>query len=502
MNHITFSDILKRRYGVIALTTAVMLIVVFMIQRFTPDTYSASTVLRIEPESMGTISYQQIVYFDRIINTYMEVATSSPMISQLKNELRLDSTYPLDVGVELIADSDLIRITVKDASPALARDAANSLGQLLVNEEPVRDYRISIIDPADTPTPPSPLRVILAYALALCIGLFGGFILGYWFEIQSPRLWSGEQIRQTAGLNILGYVPDLHKWIGREGISADDPLIVDTFRRLRTSILLACHTNGLKTLMVTSAEPRDGKSTIVYNLARSLAMADHRVVVVDADLHTPVLHEFNRVSNDKGLRDILRHGVEYPAVIKKTRLPSLKLITAGPRPSHPEDSLGSYRMALLLRQLKNDFDIILIDTPSILSTADASVLSPLVDGVVLVVCSNYSRIRALKISKEQLAIVNANLVGIVVNRAQDNLPADTNYYRRMRHSKPERPAQTVTTISQSDSNGKSGRSLFARWAASIEHTLDTIFVENPLLAIGGKKEQFIHEQNTQNSHTP
>ena len=255
--------------------------------------------------------------------------------------------------------------------------------------------------------------------------------LAFLFENLDTTLHRTEQVRGIIGLPILGTIPTVKirrlRGQGRIAIygNGDSPQ-EESYRLLRTNILSLKRGTPLRTLLTTSAERGEGKTTVVANLAQAMAQAGQLVVAVDADLRLPALHHLFKLSNDVGLSSILEGHVSPAEALQHTKIPRLQVITSGPVPSNPTELLGTQQMAALLEILAQAFDIVLLDTPSLLGVADALVLAPLVDGVAVVVALAQARREAVQAALEQSADVRDKLVGIIVNRAEQRAP----YYAR------------------------------------------------------------------------
>ncbi|GAG80497.1 unnamed protein product, partial [marine sediment metagenome] len=177
-----YLQILARRKWIIIITVLATLVGFFIAQSFIPPSYEAETVLRVIPYSAGDPQYTQLVYANRIMNTYIEIATSGPFLDALNQELGLEEGHLLEVTADIIPDTELIRITVEDSDPYLARDAANTLAAMVISENPIRDLNITVVDPAVTPKPSSILQSLVTIILALIVGLVAGTGLAFLAE--------------------------------------------------------------------------------------------------------------------------------------------------------------------------------------------------------------------------------------------------------------------------------------------------------------------------------
>jgi capsular exopolysaccharide synthesis family protein len=490
--------ILWRRKWIIAATTAVTLIVAVVGTLMATPTYVASTTLRVLTASTGSVGWTDydIVYANRLMNTYVEIATSRPVLEELLTRLDLDK--PPQIEVEVLANTELMRITVEDPNPILVQEAANVLAEILVaqsrelyagggktaqeilgqqltqiegeldqarreheslvsqspqdaeriaaisrsielkqqtyatlleNYEQVRIREalqantISVVDPAAVPQAPSKPHKKLSVALGLMVGLAGGVGLVFLFENLDSTLYTTEQIEQVSGLTALGKIATAEKQQQITFFNGNSPQ-AEAFRRLRTNILNLDYDIPLQTLLITSAEPREGKSTIVANLALAMARSGCRIIVVDGDLRLPTLHKIFGLSNEMGLSNILKQEATLDEAVQEGQVPGVWVLTSGASPPNPAELLGSSQMTSLIEQLARQFDVVLVDAPSLIAVTDPAVLAPTVDGVLLVVGRAQARRETVRAACQHLADVRAKSIGVVVNRAEQ----DDGYY--------------------------------------------------------------------------
>ncbi|MDD8020664.1 MAG: polysaccharide biosynthesis tyrosine autokinase [Acidobacteriota bacterium] len=320
----------------------------------------------------------------------------------------------------------------------------------------LRTSNIRVIDRADLPINPSSPKKFRNLLLALFLGLFGGVGLAFIMDYLDNSIKSVEEVSRYAGLPTLGVVPVFshdsrgygyyytHKQKGsdeeKKKEESDKPqnieLIVhfapesafaENYRSLRTALLLSSPQSNLKTVMVTSPLPEEGKSATISNLAVSLAQTGKKVLLIDADLRRPKLYKIFKIKNHDGLTSYLALDLPLEKLIKPTIVPSLYLINSGPIPPNPAELLGSDKMSKLLASLKDQFDFVLIDTPPVLAVTDAQVLGKLVDGLVLIVQAEKTPREALVQTRELIDLLKLRTFGVVINAL--NLDSHSYYYR-------------------------------------------------------------------------
>lgn len=198
----------------------------------------------------------------------------------------------------------------------------------------------------------------------------------------------------------------------------------ESYRILRTNIMYSSFDKEIKRILVTSAEPGEGKSITSGNLALAFAHDEKKVILIDCDLRRPSLHKKFRISNNKGLSDAIINKDKLSDFIQK-RTEYLDILTAGKITPNPSEMLGSQAMSSLLDELSNIYDVIVLDSPPVLAVTDAQILSTKTDGTILVVRGEKTKKDTVLAAKEVLTKVNANILGTVLNGGNKN---KDNYY--------------------------------------------------------------------------
>jgi capsular exopolysaccharide synthesis family protein len=291
------------------------------------------------------------------------------------------------------------------------------------------------------PIGPARMRnVVVAFLLSLGAGIGLAFLLDY----LDDTLKSVDDVDRYIHLPSLALIPanrsDRARLRGKSPLQADGESnalaliddvrspIAEAYRHLRTSLLLSSAGQPPKTILVTSSQPSEGKTTTAVNTAVMLAQTGAEVVILDCDLRRPRLHAHFNVSNSRGVTNFLSGEADLDSALQPyERLPNLKLMTSGPVPPNPAELLGSDEMRRLLALLSERFSHIIIDSPPAISFTDASILSTLVDGVMLVVHGGRSSRAVVRRAKQQLLDVGAHIFGVVLNNVKLE-SADYYYY--------------------------------------------------------------------------
>ncbi|MGX1827023.1 CpsD/CapB family tyrosine-protein kinase [Paenibacillus taichungensis] len=192
----------------------------------------------------------------------------------------------------------------------------------------------------------------------------------------------------------------------------------EAYRKLRTNIQFSSIDSQIQTIMIASAVSGEGKTTTIGNLAVTYAQEGKKVLLMDTDLRKPTVHRMFNVPNHVGLTSVISNQYSVKEVLRETFIEGLHVLTSGAIPPNPSEMIGSRKMTLILEELKQQYDVILFDTPPVLSVTDALIISSLCDGVILVVNSGKVKKDVVKKAKAHLEHVNARILGAVLNNFQ------------------------------------------------------------------------------------
>jgi non-specific protein-tyrosine kinase len=287
-------------------------------------------------------------------------------------------------------------------------------------EEALQANSISIVEPAEPPQRPARPRHPINIGLGLLVGLTGGIGLAFVFENLDTKLYTAEQIEATTQLPTVGRIPSAKEELNIASLNSGHYPQMESFRRLRTNILAVGDPDLTQVVLLTSAKRGEGKSTVAANLAVTMAQSGRQVVVVDCDLRLPATHKLFDLPNKRGLTNILTGEVTLEEALQLSTFTRVQVITSGPLPPNPTELLGSQQMTDVINQLKRQFDFVILDTPALLSVADAAVLAPSADKVILVIAQSQTRRNDVQTVRQQLSTVRVNSMEVVVNRAEPN----------------------------------------------------------------------------------
>jgi capsular exopolysaccharide synthesis family protein len=298
---------------------------------------------------------------------------------------------------------------------------------------------IIIVDQAEVPIGPYKPDKRLNLILAAVVGLFLGMGLAFFFEYLDNTVKTPQDLEQFIQLPSFGMVPEIsyerrkrlesgnHSPVELITYSHPKSMLSESYRNIRTSILLSFSEKPPKRIVITSPNPSEGKTTTAINTAIALSQTGAKVIIIDCDMRNPRVHRVFEEENGVGLSSFLSGNAALDAVILKSEIPNFYYIPAGPIPPNPSELLSSNLFKEMMDNLSQTFDNIIVDSPPILGFADSIILSKCVDGVVLVVLAGKTPKETLSHAKELLHQVNAKILGVVINRV-DITRSDYGYY--------------------------------------------------------------------------
>ncbi len=274
-------------------------------------------------------------------------------------------------------------------------------------------------EPAQGPVRP---RVLTNTLLAAMFGALLATAIVFVLEYLDDTVKTQDQILADSGLSTLGIIAEIKNLDSSGNLIANarprDP-ISEAYRVLRTNLSFSAVDEELRSLLVTSSSPGEGKSTTISNLAVVVAQMGRQVIVVDSDLRRPVLHRVFELPNSQGLTTaILNPSVPLRQQLQETNIPGLRVMTSGPTPPNPAELLESNRMSHIIDELQNEADLVLFDTPPVLTVTDASILASQVDGCLLVVDAGKTRRSTFIQAADRLRKASSHVFGVVLNRLQ------------------------------------------------------------------------------------
>ena len=393
-----------------------------------------------ETQTSTTITQNDILLNQKLVETYTRIIKSKLVLDQVISETGITYTAEelgQNVAVEAYENTEMLKISVTDSDPELAASIANSIAQVFSGEV-AKIYQmnnISVIDIAQVPEEVSNNTLTRDFFIALFISIFGSigviFII-YYFD-DSIKLT--DDLEEEIGMPVIAKV--FKSDIGSKNRGKVELLVQkypksvvsESIKTLRTNLQFSSVDSELKTILVTSSIPGEGKSFISANLAISFTQTDKKVLIVDCDMRKGRQHRIFKLSNSKGLSNLLIDDMtNLKDYINKTSVPGVHVITRGTVPPNPSELLNSKKNADLLRVLKAKYDVIIYDGVPCNGLPDSIIMSKLVDKVLIVSSDSMTPKSVLESTKKQLESVNAPVAGDVLNNVNRKNSTYGKYY--------------------------------------------------------------------------
>ena len=283
-----------------------------------------------------------------------------------------------------------------------------------------RSTNVRVVDRAQLPGGPISPNVRGDMTFAFVAGLVLAIGLAFGFEYLDNRIKTPQELKATLPVPFLGMVPSL----AHDKRAGLNPLLSngvpqnfsEAFKTVRTNVLFSSADEGMRSLVITSAGPGEGKSLVASNLAIAMAQAGQRVLLIDADMRRPRVHEIFGGDQEPGLSNVLSGNAKTSEAVHKSTVTGLWLMNAGHIPPNPAELLASRRYTELIASLRTHFDWVLLDTPPVMVVTDSSIVANQASGVVFVVGADNTSRQAARSAIEQLDAASAHVVGSVLNK--------------------------------------------------------------------------------------
>jgi succinoglycan biosynthesis transport protein ExoP len=392
------------------------------------------------------INAEMAVVKQTIKNEYSMVKAQEENLKKALQEQKNVTQDQSDVGIQY-------RVLLRDVETnrALYENMLKSLKNTTATEN-VPATNIRIVYPALVPEAPVYPRKARTLMLAACLGLFLGVALALVLESVDTTIKTPEDVEGFLGIPSLAMIPHIET-PANLGESPElvvfhghQPLSSEAYRVLRTSILFSSPGHAPRSLLITSTLPMEGKTLTTANLATAMAKAEGDLLLVDADLRRPTLHQLFNVPREPGLSNFLV-GETDDLPLVATMVPHLFLMPAGAIPPNPSELLGSERMQELLNRTRERFVRTVFDSPPLVSVTDAAILSTLTEGVLLVIKAEHVPRKAARDATNHLLELHAHLLGAVLNDVP--LQRESYYYRHYKYS-----SSYYTDLEKPESGGR------------------------------------------------
>lgn len=359
-----------------------------------------------------------------------KMITLNSELASTKEKIKTETERLLELNEKMIQYNVLKREV--ESNRQLYESLLKRAKETSVSEE-LQTSRIRIVDPAEVPGAPFKPKKGQNFILSCIMGFILGVAIAFFLEYLDSTVKNAEDVELYIKLPFLGYVPSAQKEARSDKemdlICYQKPAIriAEAFRSIRTSIIFSSpEDRPLKTILLTSTIPQEGKSSVSVNLATVFAQKNEQVVLVEADMRKHRLAQSFGLENKDGLSSFLAGASEMEKIINKTIIPNLCFIPSGPVPPNPAELLTSGKLKGLLEELKKRFDRIIIDSPPILTVADTSILSNIADGVIQVIRAGFVNMDAAVRTKQMLMEAKARIIGVILNNVA--IKKEDSYY--------------------------------------------------------------------------
>ena len=396
--------------------------------------YKSSTTYVLTSSSDQGITNSEVTLNEKLIATYKEIIKSRNILEKTITKLELkDITVgqlARAISVEQVSTSSMIRITVSNRDPEMARQIAERIGKEFSREiQSIYSMNnLSMIDEPSLPTAPSnknnKKEIMMINGGSIGLSLMIIFMIFYF----DNTVKDSEQTEEKIKLPVLGNIPTVQKKKGEtkleELIVQLDPksTISEGIRTIRTNLQFSNIDGTMKKIMLTSSMPGEGKSFASANIATAFAQDGKKVLMIDCDMRKGRLHKIFELSNSKGLSNLLIDNIEknYKKYIKSTKIENLSIITSGVVPPNPSELLNSEANKKLISILEKEYDYIIFDCTPTNGLPDSLIMAGLVNKTMIVCAANKTPIDLLQKTKNLLQNVDANIAGVIINKTKSS----------------------------------------------------------------------------------
>lgn len=394
-----------------------------------PKRYESTATIAFTPSPEQGQNYLPSDNLSALLSTYATIATSEQV--KRRAEQINGGSLPGKVSTSTAAGSGVLDVIAKDTSPEGAAKTASATARAFIDSLDNNDLLVATIvnEPAPSSTPLQP-RPPLIITLAAVLAAIAAILLALLLETFRATIDSTRDLSEVTETPVIGRIErnrSLHR--ARSPIVWEDPRfdrLQEEFRALRTNIELLLDEKA-SIIQVTSAEPGQGKSTIVANLGIAFSQLGIPTVIVDADLRRPRQHELFGVTNEVGVSTMLMVADADPGeVLQETDYEGLTVLPSGPALPNATEMLH-VRFRHVIREIQASGALVLIDSPPVLPVSDARLIAPHVDGLLFVIAAHKTRAATVTAALEKLRFAQGRVIGTILNFTEDDEPGDTGY---------------------------------------------------------------------------
>lgn len=379
-------------------------------------------------------------------------------LSNLQNQIQdteknLEELYTSLIGLNSASQIANIENEIKEQTDKL-NSLRESYASFLANSQEGALNILSVVEPANLPTRSVGTSKFIIIGLAGLVGFSLGAGAAYLLDFLDRTVKTTSDVERIFNLPVIGYISELSESGNNATYVTKDPnsILAENFRLLRSNIEFFQISRPVRTILITSPSQGNGKTTVATNLALSISQGEQEVVLVDADLRRPAVHKALDMAKEPGLSDLIRNKADIDEVVRNWYGGDMKVITAGHVPPNITEVVGSKRIGSILGDLKERFEIVIVDAPPLI-IADSYNLASRVDGVILILEPGQTAEEQAKTIKEQLDRSNAHLLGIVFNRISEQSASSFYDYQYRSLYSPKYYGDYISTPAKDPSTG-------------------------------------------------
>ena len=427
--------LVRRWLWLVLLAALISGVAAYIVSRAIRPTYEAEAKLLVNAkQAPNALTYNDVLLSQQLTKTYSNMAVDSVVLLQVLQQGNLP--YTLDefskmISAQPVQDTQLIVVTARAHQAMEAQLIASQVAQTFISQQRARlesgasSDIISVVQPALVPAKPVSPRVALNTAFGVFLG--GNIAIGViaLLTFLDDTVKTQRDVETSLQLPVLGLIPFGDEEADRTGDTKGKKprgRSAEAFRMVRTNLDFATANNGARSILVTSTQKGEGKTTTACKLAVTIAETGKQVVLLDADLRFPRVHRVFNVDNRVGLTNFLiTPNANVQDFLQASPIPTLYLLTSGVIPPNPADLLQGEHMSVLLSNLLEVTDVVIIDSPPALAVADAVILASKVQGILFVTASGSTRLTRIGEALTMLRRSNAPVLGVVLNKVSRNV---------------------------------------------------------------------------------
>lgn len=425
--NIQLRDILKAVKKRFYIFIGICLIAVSTAILYSKNSYYETSTTVIVGDSTNSSINPFNIQDDKYINTYAEIFKADMVVEETIKKLGLNisvDTLKNSIIANAQTNTQLINIKLKWDSPTEAKRILETLSSVFIEQVKNIYPTVNVMTMDKVKEPKQVFSKSICVSVGVLVGTLLSLLIIYGLEVMDNTIKEDKDIEKYLKLQLLANIPKEKNMINSvttETLSSLNYSLAESYRTLRTNIEFSNFNKNIKSLIVTSSNPKEGKSTSAAMLAVYMALAGKKIILVDCDLRKSKRKNlFNRYKSI-GFTNVLLGDVPLSETIQKSAIDNLYILTSGAKPPNPAEILCSEKTKELINTLKDDFEYVIIDTPPVGFITDAQILSKYVDGCLLIVESGKSKINEAVRSKKLIEQVEGRILGAVLNKYPDKI---------------------------------------------------------------------------------